>query len=84
MPRVVVCTAAERPPVVFPNVYYGSQVIGLCVRLRGRRYLSVVWARPSVPKPLECKECGHPVPYAGSRREQAERAFDHWQVVHGG
>ena len=49
IPRAVVCTATERPPLVIPNVYYGSQLIGVGIRLAGRRYLSIQWARPTVP-----------------------------------
>jgi hypothetical protein len=57
IPRVTMVTAAERAPRLFtPNVYYGTQVIGVAVRLwprrvppHGHRMLSILWARPVTP-----------------------------------
>jgi hypothetical protein len=45
-PKVVVCHAANRPPLVMLNRYPGI-VIGIAIRLRGTRYLSVLWGRPN-------------------------------------
>lgn len=57
MPRFVIVTAAERAPRLFtPNVYFGSQIIGVAVRLwprrqpaHGHQMLSILWARPTAP-----------------------------------
>jgi hypothetical protein len=47
--RAVICTAAERPPFIIPNIYYGNQLIGVGIRLRGHKYLSILWRRPKAP-----------------------------------
>ena len=53
MPRVLVCVAANRPPLAGLNRYPG-QVIGVAFRLppfwydtQGHPYLSIVWAKPA-------------------------------------
>ena len=53
MLRAVVCTAADRPRRIIPNVYYGYQLIGVGIRLRGHDYLSIQWARPVDPYDLD-------------------------------
>lgn len=44
-PRAVICTAADRPPLVRLNRYPGA-VIGIAFRIGARRCLSVLWGRP--------------------------------------
>ncbi len=48
VPKVVVCTAADRPPLMGLNRYPGV-VIGIAIRLIGNRYMSVLWGRPGKP-----------------------------------
>lgn len=68
IPLAVMVTAAERAPrLLTPNVYYGSQVIGVAVRLwprrvpaQGHRMLSILWARPTAPRDY-CHSCGRSV-----------------------
>ena len=44
--KPTVCMAADRPPLFGWN-RYPRQVIGFGLRLRGNRYLSVLWAKPA-------------------------------------
>lgn len=44
-PRAIVYTTADRPRFIVPNKY-PSGLIGVGVRLWGRKLLSVQWARP--------------------------------------
>lgn len=67
IPKLTIVTAAERPQrTLTPNVYYGSQLIGVAVKLwprrvpaHGHRMLSILWARPTVPaSPISGPEAG--------------------------
>lgn len=78
--RVTIYKTAQRMPLVVLNRYFGTQVIGIGLKVGHRRCLSIRWAEPLVPPPLTCRVCGEHIEFDGDKREQANRAVDHWAV----